>query len=493
MAGRSNAKGVRMNQEQVVVVGGGLAGLSCAVALADQGLRVTVLEAAPGLGGRASSWAEAKTGDVVDIGPHIFHSEYHNMLAFLERLGTSRLICWQPDKVLTLASKPDAVPLRHAPLPPPLSLMPSLFGAPGLHAEDYLSMARTATRGMEFGEEEVDKLDATTALDFLRKQGVSEDLIDWWWRFAAMVVCSVPLERCSAASLLRIHAQLSGYKELHFGFGAVGLGELYTDQATRIIENAGGRVLTGTKVASLLLDRRADGVLLEDGSKLFAETVVSAVPPQQLFEMLPPSFAAQPPFEAFDDVEPSPYICCYLWFDRELQTERFFSHLWSPRRLNYDFYDLCQIRQGWQGRPTVIASNIIYSHRAHGMSDEEIVRETVGELAEFAPLAAQARVLHADVHRIPMAVPCPTPGFERKRPPAHSPVPGLVLAGDWTRTHMPCTMEGAVKSGFTAAEEVLAGRGQDAQLAIPSRVYDGVAGMVRRAAARKRGVSSAPE
>lgn len=482
-----------MNQEQVVVVGGGLAGLSCAVALADQGLRVTVLEAAPGLGGRASSWIEAQTGDVVDIGPHIVHSEYHNMLAFLERLGTSRLITWQPGKVMTIASKPDAVPLKHAHLPPPLSLMPSILKAPGLHLEDYVSMAGTAMRGMEFGEEEVEQLDAMTALDFLRKKNVSEELIDWWWRFAAMVVCSVPLERCSAASLLRIHAQLSGYKELHFGFGAVGLGELYTAQATKIIEDAGGRVLTGTRVAALLLDRRADGVLLDDGTKLFAETVVSAVPPQQLSGMLPPGLATQSPFDAFDDVEPSPYISCYLWFDRELETERFFSHLWSPRRLNYDFYDLCQIRHGWQGRPTVIASNIIYSHRAHGMTDEEIVRETVGEIAEFAPLAAQATVLHADVHRIPMAIPCPTPGFERKRPPARSPVPGLVLAGDWTRTHMPCTMEGAVKSGFTAAEEVLAGRGQDVQLAISSRTYDGIAGMVRRIAAHQRGVSSTPE
>jgi 15-cis-phytoene desaturase len=307
------------------------------------------------------------------------------------------------------------------------------------------------------------------------------------------VVCNVPLERCSAASLMRIHAQLSGYSELHFGFGAVGLGELYTGQATRIIEEAGGRVLTGTKAASLLLDRRVDGVLLDDGTKLFAETVVSALPPQQLSGILPPSLAVQAPFSDFGDFEPSPYICCYLWFDRELHTERFFSHLWSPRRLNYDFYDLCQIRQGWQGRPTVIASNIIYSHRAHGMTDEEIVRETVGELAEFAPLAAQAKVLRADIHRIPMAIPCAIAGFERKRPPARTPVPGLVLAGDWTRTHMPCTMEGAVKSGFTAAEEVLAERGQDVQLAIPSRVYDGIAGMVRRAVAHKRGVSASPE
>jgi 15-cis-phytoene desaturase len=461
-----------MNQEQVVVVGGGLAGLSCAVALADQGLKVTVLEAAPGLGGRASSWQHAATGDMVDIGPHIFHSEYHNMLAFLERLGTSRLITWQPGKVMTIASKPQATPL---------------------HLEDYLSMARVAMRGMKFGEEQVEELDDISALDYLRQQGVSEDLIDRWWRFAAMMVCNVPLERCSAASLLRIHAQLSGYKELHFGFGAVGLGELYTDQATKLIEDAGGRVLTGTMVTALLLDRRADGVLLEDGSKLFAETVVSAVPPWQLFDMLPPSLAAQAPFEDAGDVEPSPYISCYLWFDRELKTERFFSHLWSPRRLNYDFYDLCQIRQGWQGRPTVIASNIIYSHRAQGMTDEEIVRETVGEIAEFAPLAAQAKVVHADIHRIPMAVPCPVPGFERKRPPARSPVPGLVLAGDWTRTHMPCTMEGAVKSGFTAAEQVLAERGQEASFAIPSRTYDGVAGMVRSATARKHGVSPKPE
>ncbi|CAH0247441.1 15-cis-phytoene desaturase [Massilia sp. Bi118] len=482
-----------MNQEQVVVIGGGLAGLSCAVALADQGLKVTVLEAAPGLGGRASSWAEANTGDVVDIGPHIFHSEYHNMTAFLERMGTSRLITWQPRKVLTIASKPDALPLKHAPLPPPLSLMPSILKAPGLHLEDYLSMAKVAMRGMEFGEEEVDKLDAESALDFLRRKGVSEDLIDWWWRFAAMVVTNVPLERCSAASLLRIHAQLSGYRELHFGFGAVGLGELYTDQATKIIEDAGGRVLTGTKVASLLLDRGVDGVLLEDGTKIFAETVVSAVPPQQLFEMLPPSLAAQAPFALCDSFEPSPYISCYLWFDRELKTERFFSHLWSPRRLNYDFYDLCQIRHGWQGRPTVIASNIIYSHRAQGMSDEDIVRETIGEISEFAPLAAQAKVVHADIHRITMAIPCPTVGFERKRPAARTSVPGLMLAGDWTRTHVACTMEGAVKSGFTAAEQVLAERGQDVQLAIPSREYDGIAGMVRNAAAGKRGVSPAPE
>lgn len=473
---------------KAVVVGGGLAGLSCAVALSDRGLAVTVLESGERLGGRASSWRDGQSGDTVDIGPHIFHSEYHNMLGFLDRLGTGRLITWQPKKVLTLATKPEPLALRHAPLPAPFTLMPSILRAPGLSAPDYLSMVKTGWRGMRFGEEQVDELDRVSALDFLRAQGVSERMIDWWWRFAAMVVTNVPLERCSTASLLRIHAQLSGYRGLHFGFAAVGLGELYTEQAKRVIEEAGGQVLLQAPVRALSAADgagRIDGVLLGDGTCIEADVVVSAVPPQALAPLLAPEVRKRCGLAELDWFEPSPYICCYLWFDRPLGTERFTSHLWSPERLNYDFYDLTRIRQGWQGRPTVIASNIIYSHRAEGLTDDEIVRATVAELAEFAPEAARAKLLHARVHRVPMAIPCPLVGFEGRRPPQRCALPGLVLAGDWTRTRMPCTMEGAVKSGALAAEAVLERVGQPEALAIEARMYDDVAGMVRKAAARQ--------
>ncbi|MFC0254527.1 hydroxysqualene dehydroxylase [Massilia consociata] len=466
---------------QVAVVGGGLAGLACGVALADHGIAVTVVERADRLGGRASCWRDRVTGDVVDIGPHIFHSEYHNMLALLERLGTRDLICWQPGKVLTLASKPKPTVLRHYPLPAPLSLGPSILGAPGLGMQDYLTMLPTGWRGMRFGEEQVDELDRINGLAYFRSLGVSEALIDWWWRFASMVVTNVPLERVSAASLMRIHAQLSGYRGLHFGFAKVGLGELYTGQAVRVIERAGGRVLRGRGVAYLSGSERVDGVVLADGTHIPARQVVSALPPHDLDAVLPGRWRGRAPFDVLPRFEPSPYVCCYLWFDRDIKAERFASHLWSPGRLNYDFYDLSQIRQGWRGRPTVIASNIIYSHRAHPLSDGEIVRRTVDELAEIAPRAAKARLLHAVVHRVPMAIPCATVGFERMRPRARSPIPGLTLAGDWTRTHMPCTMEGAAKSGFMAAEAVLAERGIRADLAIDARMYDDLAGVARRA------------
>lgn len=433
------------------------------------------------LGGRASSWQDAATGDTVDIGPHIFHSEYHNMLALLERLGTRHLITWQPNKVLTIASKPKQVVLRHWPLPPPLSLLPSLIGAPGLSVRDYLSMTPTSWHAMRLGEEDMPGLDKMTALDYFRQQGVSEPMIDWWWRFAAMVVTNVPLERCSAAALMRIHAQLSGHRRLHFGFAAAGLGELYIPQATQRIESAGGRVLLQSPVRRLLGQDRFTGVELEDGTQVYARYCVCAIAPQDLQRIVPGQWQGDEPFKLLTQFEPSPYISCYIWFDRVVTTERFISHLWSPSRLNYDFYDLSKIRQGWEQRSSVIASNIIYSHRAHAMGDDEIIAATIREIAEFAPEVIHAKVLHSRVHRIPMAIPCPTVGTERSRPKSVTPVPGLFLAGDWTRTGLPCTMESAVRSGWLAAETVLAESGTTTRLAKPVREYDGIAWLMRRA------------
>jgi squalene-associated FAD-dependent desaturase len=474
-----------------IVIGGGLAGLACAVALADRGQRVTVVECADRLGGRAGSWQAPGSTDVVDIGPHVFHSEYRNMLALLERFGTSRLIRWQPDPLLSIACEP-MLHLRHGPLPPPFSLMLSMSQAPGLSMTDLLSMSRLSMRVLSFGEEEIDALDRISADEFLRREGVSERMIEWWWRFAAMVVTNVPLERCSAASMMRIHCQLSSYRGLHFGFAQVGLSELYEKQATRLIEAAQGRVLTGTRASALLGEHRAEGVRLADGTGLRAPHVVCAVPPQALAALLPDRWRAADEFDMLGAVEPSPYVSCYLWFDRKIRMPRFVSHLCTPNRLNYDYYDLTQIRQGWEGRHTVTASNIIYSHRAKDMHDDEIIAATVRELAEIAPEAAKAQVVHADVHRIPMAIPCPVVGFERLRPRSRTHVDGLYLAGDWIRTHMPCSMESAAKSGYMAAEEVLADAGQPGRIALGARPYDGIGSVVRPLARPGMGMTAKP-
>jgi 15-cis-phytoene desaturase len=452
----------------VVIVGGGLAGLACAVALGDAGLRVTLIERGRSLGGRARSWVDAASGDTIDLGPHVLHSEYRNMLAFLERLGTRGLVCWQPEKLITLAMRPPVV-LRHRRLPPPFSLLPDLIAGSGLSLRDLWSNNRPTWRALQFDEADVPELDRVSAAEYLRAAGASERMIEWFWAFAALAVMNVPLERCSAAALLRVHSQLIGHRRLHFGFPAVGLSELFAPQAAQAIVGSGGRVFLDTEVVEI-----SNGVILRDGTRFAADHVVAALPPQTLQKLGidAPSF------------EPSPYISCYLWFDRKLTSERFWAQPGALARLNTDFYDLSNIRRGWSGRPSLIASNIIYSHRAHALSDAEIVAATQREIAGFLPQAAAARVLHAAVNRIPMGIACPVPGSETKRLPSNE-IPGLSLAGDWTRTGLPSSMESAVRSGWLAAEEVLRAAGRPRELALPKHPNDGFAGLVHRLRRRR--------
>src|SRR5207248_8105635 len=168
---------------------------------------------------------------------------------------------------------------------------------------------------------------------------------------------------------------------------------------------------------------------------------VLALPPQDLAR-LAPRLADTAAFA------PSPYLSTYLWLDRKVTAERFWALPWSGARLNYDFYDLTGIRPGWEARSTVIATNAIYALRAGAMDDDAVVRATLAELALFAPQAAHVRVVHADVHRIPMGICQPQPGTEAKRPPTRTSRPRVFLAGDWTRTALPSSMESAVRSGF---------------------------------------------
>ncbi|HET9653571.1 MAG TPA: FAD-dependent oxidoreductase, partial [Usitatibacter sp.] len=375
-------------------------------------------------------------------------------------------------------TRPRVTVLRHRALTPPLSLLPDLFGAPGLGLRDLVSNTPPTWRAMAFGEDQVPALDGIVAADFLRGLGTTEPMIDWFYRFACMAVMNVPLERCSTAALMRVHSQLIGHRGLHFGFPAAGLAELYAGQAVSAIESAGGCVMLRSEAVATTHEAGRHVVKLADGGEIAGRQCVFALPPKEL-ESLQPALA-------HTDFEPSPYVSVYLWFDRKLTRERFWALPWTPTRMNYDFYDLSNIREGWGERPSVTASNIIFSHGAHDLDNDAIVEATVREIAEFVPEAARAKVTHASVHRIPMTIVCPTPGSESKRPPARTRVAGLHLAGDWTRTHMPSSMESAACSGFLAAEAVLSDLGRPESLALPTRPNDGLAGLAQRVAAWAR-------
>lgn len=456
-------------QTDVIIIGGGIAGLACAVELCRSGLRVTVLERENIPGGRARSWIDPTTGDAVDIGPHILLSEYRNMLHFLDDLGTRDQVVWQTDKFLTLVDRPRSVDIIMRNLPAPLHFLPSLLKLPQISQKDLLSNRRLMWQVIRLNKADMKQLDDTNAEAHLRNMGVSERFIDWFWRSACMTIMNVPLQYCSTAALLSFFRYMIGKNRYQVGFAGIGLGDLYAPAAVKRIEQSGGQVLTSTQVASITHSGdQVTGVRLTDGTVLQATTCIASVPPQHLKPLLPEQWLKDHwQFKHLDEFEPCPYISVYLWFDRKLTDQRFWTRVWRPTNLNYDAYDLSNIRPDWRGRASVIASNIIYSHRAESMTDKQIISATISELADYLPAVTSARVKHARVHRIPMAVPASYPGAEQLRPENVTPIKGLFLAGDWTRTGLPSSMESATRSGFLAAERALEHTGQPRKIVHP--------------------------
>lgn len=477
----ANAKPIT-RETDVVIVGGGLAGLTAGIGLQRHGVDVVVVERDQRPGGRAQSWVDETTGDPIHIGPHIFLTEYPNMFALLDLLGTRDDIIWEDEHFIVLTEGGQQIVQDQHPWPAPFHFAPTMLADPFARTRDKLSNLAVTFYAMQMDEHDVMRLDGVNAYAFLRRMGVTKSYIEQFWSFASMAIMNVPIELCSAGALMRFFQKFIGYNQFSFGFPDGGLGDLFAPGAKREIERGGGEVRLQTEVARLLVDReRVCGVELGDGSQIRARHTIAAVPPQVLRNLGPRSWMGEHKwYRDLVHFHPCPYVSVYIWFDRKITDLRMWARTHSPDDLNCDFYDLSNINRGWQERPSLICSNIIYCHRADGMSDAEIVRHTVDEIAEAHPEAAMEHVVHSVVNRIPMAIHCPYPGTEQRRPPTDVGVDGLYLAGDFVATDLPSSMESAVCSGWRAAEEVLAERGRPTRLHVEHRDLEGLTGLVRR-------------
>lgn len=472
-----------VSKTDAVVVGGGLAGITTAVGLTLEGLDVTLVERDSRLGGRAQSWTDPETGDPVHIGPHIFLSVYPNMMKLLEILGTDDRIIWQDDHFLTMIDGGEKMQTRQWPLPAPFHFLSTFLIDDRTTLVDKLSNGPVTLYAMQMQEEDVLRLDGMNAYAFLRRMGVTKEFIRDFWSFTCMAIMNLPIERCSAGALMRFYKRFIGHSEFSFGFPDGGLGDLFAPPAHQMLENNGRKVLMETEVVEFTGEPgRVTGVRLDDGSRIEADHVVAALPPHQLRRLCPRDWIDS--HQCFYDLvhfQPCPYVSSFIWFDRKLTDMKMWARTHCPNDLNCDFYDLSNIHRGWEDRPSVITSNIIYSKRAEGMSDEEIIERTVDEIAESLPEASMEWVDHWVVNRIPMAIHCPYPGTERRRPDVDAPIDNLWLAGDWTNTQLPSSMESACMSGWMVAERILeeAGGGQRS-LAVDHPDVEGLTGLLDR-------------
>ena len=453
-------------QASVAIVGGGLAGLAAGCALADARYRVTLLERRPYLGGRASSYQHPGTGEVVDNCQHVLLGCCTNLLDFYRRIGVSHRIRWY-DRLVFVEPGGRRSVIHPSLLPAPLHQAPSFLRADALNLQDKLAIARAmlALAGPlppDSGE---------PFLDWLRQHGQSPQAIERFWKVVLVSALNEDLERVSphyAAQVFR-ESFLNSAQAGRMGLPTIPLSDLY-GVAGDYIRARGGSVELRAAVDSLVA--APEEVAIGVGQRKMAfDFAVLALPHQALAPLLPDTAGGEELRDKIRHFTTSPITGIHFWFDRQItdldhavlldRTIQWMFHKSSfqsssqlsvPSSQQNGTTDNREPRTGNSYVELVVSS----SKSLVDMGRNEILDLALRELGEFFPETRQARVLKSTVIKEVNATYAPLPGVDAYRPGNKTGWPRVFLAGDWTMTGWPATMEGAVRSGYLAAEALAA-------------------------------------
>jgi squalene-associated FAD-dependent desaturase len=449
-----------MHAHDVVVVGGGLSGLSAAIDLASRGCPVTVLEQKPMPGGRAYSFKDVETGDMVDNGQHVLIAGYHHTMHMLERIGTAHLLRVQSQPRLRF-HHPDRGfrSLVFPRLRPPWNFLAGILSGNLLPFRDRLRLLK-AGRVLMQPEKALQRMVGDHTIDeWLKAAGQSNECRRSFWEPLAVAIMNERTETASALVFARSlrKAFFGHWRNASLALPSVGLSELYVDGALNYIALRGGRVLCGADVTELLFDGdHVAGVRLKSGVDVECTAVILAVPPYRLSALLPAWLRQDKRIAAMESIPSSPIVSIHLWFAHEVMSEEFVGLI--GRRVHWVFNK--RKINGGKGRGGHISAVISAAHDVVGLSNEELIRIAMEDLRGVYPDMPERPVHHVIV-REKRATYSSRPDIELLRPGAVTPCPNLFLAGDYTDTGYPATIEGAIISGERAAscayERVISG------------------------------------
>ena len=434
-------------RRSVAIIGGGLAGLSAGSALADQGYRVELFERRPYLGGRASSYELPGTGEVVDNCQHVLLGCCTNLIDFYRRLGVEQQIRWY-DEITFILPGGKSSTLKPGALPAPFHATVSFLESPVLDLKDKLGIARAMLALMP-------ALPADGGDNFqawLERHGQSKQAIDRFWGPVLVSALNEDLDRISVhyAALVFRDSFLKSAEAGRMGVPAVPLSQLY-GTAANYIEERGGKVHLRAPVDSFRA--AADGVhVCVGGEEVTADYAVLAAPFNTLEKLLPDAPELDTIRRDARRFESSPITGIHLFFDREITSLEHAVLL--ERTIQWMFHKskILATRRDSGQHGSYIELVVSSSKTLVDKPRQEIIDLAVRELAEFFPTVREANLTKATVVKEIHATFAPAPGSDAFRAPHVSPWPRLFLAGDWTATGWPATMEGAVRSGYGAVE-----------------------------------------
>lgn len=435
---------------QVVVVGAGLAGIAAACQLADRGFSVHLLEKSCRLGGRAGSHT-LSDGTAVPIGSHLTLGCCSSYLQLLDTLGTGHLVHMQRRLHIAVAHQGQSSALKAVALPHPWALAPSFIRYPFLSLRKKLAVAgalQVIARG-------ANPLPGESFAAWLERYNQPMQARRFFWELITAPTLNAPAEMAAAELALLVFrlAVLGGPHTATLGFMPAAASDLLKP-ASEYLASRRGQLRLRTAVERIdyapSCSEREGGpyfeVFLKSGEVLTAPAVIAAVPHTDLLELLPPAWRQMPAFADLSRLTRRPILDAFLTYDRPVLAEKVIAIPGLPALWVFP-------RPPKQGQQQIAVSiscpgELMESRAAH------IAHWAHEQLGAACPIVRDARLVHTRVQKHRGATFSVAPEDQALRLPSTSPIPGLFLAGDWTATGWPATMEGAVRSGLAAASAV---------------------------------------
>ena len=438
-----------------LVLGGGLAGIAASGRLAEAGWEVTLLEARASLGGRVFSFPDPDDGRLLDNGQHVVVGACRNLLAFVDRIGAADLWHVQPRLNVDVYDRSG----RRGKLyglggPAPAHLLAAFITYRHLSIGDKLGAIRGLVAAMLVNRS-LPELDTVTFYAWLRTHGQSERTIDNLWNVIIEGTLNDNIRDVSATLGLMIiqDGLLKGRRELNLGYPRAPLSRAISEPSKSYLSKLGVRMMLGCSVRNIEADRqgRVTHVATATDAAISADAYVSAVPFWVLPSLIPEHLADQSPFDTIPGLIASPIINVHLDYDQQVMDGDFCYLLDNP--LQWVFND-SRIRGGGTTSQSLIVS-ISAAWEYIDLPRDELSNRIAQEMRAAFPRARTARLLKSTVVKQRNATFRCVPGVQALRPGPVTSSPNLFLAGEWTDTGWPSTMEGAVISGYNAAEAVM--------------------------------------
>jgi len=437
----------------VLIIGGGLSGLAAGVKLASEGLRVSLFERKHYLGGRCYSYEDTKIGEIVDNGQHVLIGAYHQLLHYLDIIETKHYLRKESHLRLPLFHPQKGFTDFHIKyLPKPFNLINGIFGFPFLSETEKIRMIKLGIKIWKSSNEHEENLSNMTISQWLDENKQSDTAKrNFWYPVAVSIMNEIP-ERASALLFFRSlkKALFGNTSDSAILIPKVNQYELYAQNAITYLKRRRCNVNLNAEVHSIMIKgNKVTGIKLSDNKIVKCKTVICAVPYYNVIRLIPEYFHECEPFLNFVKFEPSPIISYHLWFENAFTDVDYvgcidFNLQWIFNR---------RVIFGEQAKkPFYITCVISGAHKYINLKKDELIKIALADLYKIFPESRNSRLVRSTIIKERRATFSATPDTEKIRPSTKTPIQGFFLAGDWTDTGLPATIEGAVLSGFRAAD-----------------------------------------